>query len=32
MENDGYLVGQNMFMKTVINADDGKDVEVLTMR
>lgn len=31
MENDGYLVGQNMFMKTVINADDGKDVEVLTM-
>lgn len=31
MENDGYLVGQNMFMKTVINAYDGKDVEVLTM-
>ena len=31
MENDGYLVGQNMFMKTVINADDRKDVEVLTM-
>ena len=31
MEKDGELIGQNMFMKTVINADDGRDVEVLTM-
>ena len=31
MEKDGVLIGQNMFMKTVINADDGRDVEVLTM-
>lgn len=31
MENDGELIGQNMFMKTVINCDDGKDIEVLTM-
>ncbi|MBO4869924.1 MAG: N-acetyltransferase [Clostridia bacterium] len=31
MERDGALIGQNMFMKTVINGDDGKDVPVLTM-
>ncbi len=31
MEKDGRLIGQNMFMRTVINADDGGDVEVLTM-
>ena len=31
MEEDGELIGQNMFMKTVINCDDGKDLEVLTM-
>ncbi|MBR7041728.1 MAG: N-acetyltransferase [Clostridia bacterium] len=31
MEKDGKLIGQNMFMKTVINADDGRDVPVLTM-
>ena len=31
MEKDGILIGQNMFMRTVINADDGRDVEVLTM-
>ncbi|MBP5772879.1 MAG: N-acetyltransferase [Eubacterium sp.] len=31
MEQDGTIIGQNMFMKTVINADDGKDVPVLTM-
>ena len=31
MEKDGRLIGQNMFMKTVINADDGRHVEVLTM-
>ena len=31
MEKDGRLIGQNMFMQTVINADDGRDVPVLTM-
>ena len=31
MEQDGRLIGQNMFMRTVINADDGRDVPVLTM-
>ena len=31
MEKDGVLVGQNMFMKTVINSDNGHDVPVLTM-
>ena len=31
MEKDGRLIGQTMFMKTVINSDDGRDVEVLTM-
>ena len=25
MEQDGKLIGQNMFMRTVINADDGRD-------
>ena len=31
MEQGGRIIGQNMFMKTVINADDGKDIPVLTM-
>ena len=31
MEQDGRLIGQNMFMKTVIDADDGRTVPVLTM-
>ncbi len=31
MEKDGKLIGQNMFMKTVIDADDGRTIEVLTM-
>ena len=31
MEKDGSLIGQNMFMRTVINTDDGRTVEVLTM-
>ena len=31
MEMDGKLIGQNMFMKTVIDADDGRTVDVLTM-
>jgi len=31
MEKNGALIGQNMFMKTVINADRGSDIDVLTM-
>ena len=31
MEKNGRLIGQNMFMRTVINADDGRDIQVLTM-
>ena len=31
MERGGRIIGQNMFMKTVINADDGRIVPVLTM-
>jgi len=31
MEWDGQLVGQNMFMRTVIRADDGREIPVLTM-
>ncbi|MER2149356.1 MAG: N-acetyltransferase, partial [Ruminococcus sp.] len=31
MEQDGRLIGQNMFMKTVIEADDGRVIDVLTM-
>ena len=31
MEQNGKLIGQNMFMRTVINSDDGRDIDVLTM-
>ena len=31
MERDGDLIGQNMFMKTIIEADDGRVIDVLTM-
>ena len=31
MEKDGKIIGQNMFMKTIIEADDGTTVPVLTM-
>ncbi|MBP5744443.1 MAG: N-acetyltransferase [Oscillospiraceae bacterium] len=31
MEQNGTLIGQNMFMKTVILADDGRVIPVLTM-
>jgi predicted N-acetyltransferase YhbS len=31
MEKDGKLIGQNVFMRTVINADDGRDIDVLAM-
>lgn len=31
MEKDGKLIGQNMFMRAIIKADDGKDVPIMTM-
>ena len=31
MEQNGRLIGQNMFMRTVINSDEGGDIDVLTM-
>jgi predicted N-acetyltransferase YhbS len=31
MEKDGRLIGQNMFMRTIIEADDGRVIDVLTM-
>ena len=31
MDQDGRLIGQNIFMKTVIKADDGRVIPVLTM-
>ncbi|MBR5739982.1 MAG: GNAT family N-acetyltransferase [Firmicutes bacterium] len=31
MEQDGRIIGQNMFMRTVIEADDGRVIPVLTM-
>ena len=31
MELDGKLIGQNMFMKAFVNADDGSDIPILTM-
>ncbi len=31
MEEDGRLIGQNMFMRAVIRADDGRDIPIMTM-
>ena len=31
MEKDGKLIGQNMFMRAVIKADNGKDIPIMTM-
>ncbi|MCQ2440391.1 MAG: N-acetyltransferase [Clostridia bacterium] len=31
MEQNGRIIGQNMFMKTVIDADDGRKIPILTM-
>ena len=31
MEKDGRLIGQNMFMKASIKADDGRDIPIMTM-
>lgn len=31
MELNGKLIGQNIFMKAVIKADDGRDIPIVTM-
>ena len=31
MEKDGRLIGQNMFMRAAIKADDGSDLPIMTM-
>ena len=31
MEKDGRLIGQNMFMRAAIKADDGRDIPIMTM-
>lgn len=31
MEQDGRLIGQNMFMRAVIHADDGREIPIMTM-
>ena len=31
MEEDGRIIGQNLFMRAVIKADDGRDVPIFTM-
>ncbi|MBQ7656643.1 MAG: N-acetyltransferase [Clostridia bacterium] len=31
MEKDGVLIGQNMFMRAVLRADDGREIPIMTM-
>lgn len=31
MELDGEIIGQNMFMRATINADDGRDIPIMAM-
>ena len=31
MYKDGQMIGQNMFMHAVINADDGREIPIMTM-
>ena len=31
MEKDGEIIGQNMFMRAVIKADDGRNIPIMTM-
>jgi predicted N-acetyltransferase YhbS len=31
MEKDGKLIGQNIFMRASIKADDGRDIPIMTM-
>ncbi|MBQ0101778.1 MAG: N-acetyltransferase [Firmicutes bacterium] len=31
MEKEGKIIGQNVFVRTVIKADDGRDIPIMTM-
>ena len=31
LEKDGRIIGQNMFMRAMIKADDGRDIPIMTM-
>ena len=31
MEKDGRIIGQNMFMRAAIHADDGREIPIMTM-
>ena len=31
MEKDGRIIGQNVFVRTVIRADDGREIPIMTM-
>jgi len=31
LEKDGKIIGQNVFMRAVIKADDGRDISIMTM-
>ena len=31
MEKDGEIIGQNMFMRSVIKADDGREIPIMSM-
>ena len=31
MERDGSVIGQNVFVRAVIQSDDGRDVPIMTM-
>lgn len=31
MEKDSKLIGQNMFMRAIIKADDGRDIVIMAM-
>ena len=31
MEKDGRLIGQNIFMRAIIKADDGREIPIMTM-
>ena len=31
MEQEGELIGQNMFMRANIKSDDGRDIPIMTM-
>ena len=31
LEKDGEVIGQNMFMRALIKADDGRDIPIMTM-